>query len=416
MSELTISIENVGGIDSVDCTLSDELNVVTGPNSSNKTSFLEAVAFGLGRSTVPIKNDADTARVELSLDGETIVRTATETGHGIEIDGDCWIDDGDDIELFEQFACLFEFSTVRSAVRNNENFEDVLKGPMDIDALEAEREGKIVEKTNCKRKSRPRRTSKRDWRTENGNSRRNAKPPSNSRRHSTSCGTNSGRSPTTRNSRSFRKRDRNSSPDDGIIARRSKITRTRSIVSPTRSRRSKPNSRRPVRPSRVRRRVTRGREGLDQGRSRRDHQPSRYPPISADRKPGDAIVAIHRRPRQQHGLTGDTVTCWACGTESTAEEFDETITQLTELIEADKDRRAEYEPRLEEINAQLDAIDEAHRRVDTSSRRNAPSKSNSKSGGIPRDQPRTDRGSRRRDRPRRGSDCPEGSRARERNE
>ncbi|MWV38434.1 archaea-specific SMC-related protein [Natrialba sp. INN-245] len=366
MSELTISIENVGGIDSVDCTLSDELNVVTGPNSSNKTSFLEAVAFGLGRSTVPIKNDADTARVELSLDGETIVRTATETGHGIEIDGHCWIDDGDDIELFEQFACLFEFSTVRSAVRNNENFEDVLKGPMDIDALEAEREGKIVEKNELQTEIEAQadvETRLEDRKRELDAKRETAvelEATLDELRDKQRTITDDEELEELQETRSHlvtRRRDYRSqieNYEDAIDRLTDQIAEVEAELEEARETVAEYDV------ESLESEKASIRDDLDEITNRLDILQS---VLTANREmqssPYTGVLG------QQHGLTGDTVTCWACGTESTAEEFDETITQLTELIEADKDRRAEYEPRLEEINAQLDAIDEAHRRVDT---------------------------------------------------
>jgi len=46
------------------------------------------------------------------------VRTARRTPNSTEIEGDGWLSAGD-IDVFEQFACLLEFSPVREAVRND---------------------------------------------------------------------------------------------------------------------------------------------------------------------------------------------------------------------------------------------------------------------------------------------------------
>ncbi|MEY7851065.1 archaea-specific SMC-related protein [Natrarchaeobius sp. A-rgal3] len=366
MSELTLSIENVGGIDSVDCTLTDELNVVTGPNSSNKTSFLEAVAFGLGRSTVPIKNDAETARVELSLDGETVVRTATQTGHGLEIDGEGWIDDPEDIELFEQFACLFEFSTVRSAVRNDENFEDVLKGPMDIDALEAERERKIVEKNELATEIESQanveeqiaaRKRELETKRETAVELEAALDDLRDKQREITDDEEFEELQETRSQLVTRREDYRTqieNYEDAIDRLADQIADIEAELEEARETVSEYDA------ESLESEKASIRDDLDEITNRLDILQS---VLTANREmQSSAYTGVLG---QQHGLTGDTITCWACGNEATAEEFDETVADLTELIEADKERRAEYEPRLREINEQIDAVDEARRRVET---------------------------------------------------
>lgn len=146
MTEITLDIENIGGIDDLTVTFEDGVTLVQGPNAANKTSLLQSVLFALGSSSVPIRSSADEARVELSIGDRTVERTVRRTDGGIQTGGDTWIEGEDERLLLERFAALLETNPLRAAISRNQEIEPLLKEPMDIDALEAERAQKMQHK------------------------------------------------------------------------------------------------------------------------------------------------------------------------------------------------------------------------------------------------------------------------------
>ncbi|WP_247730367.1 archaea-specific SMC-related protein [Halovivax limisalsi] len=145
MSEFHISVENVGGIDSTEMTFADGVTLISGRNASNKTSLLQALLFALGTDDVPIRTGADSATVELTIDGRTIRRTASRSGAGVSVSGTPLVED--DSTRFARFAGLLEENALRTAVQTNGDFETLLKEPMDIDELERERAAKLERKS-----------------------------------------------------------------------------------------------------------------------------------------------------------------------------------------------------------------------------------------------------------------------------
>jgi DNA repair exonuclease SbcCD ATPase subunit len=146
MTDITLDIENIGGIDNMTVSLEDGVTLVQGPNATNKTSLLQSVLFALGVSTVPIKSDAEEARVELRIGDRTVERTAHRTEHGISTKGEAWVEGDDERLLLERFGALLETNPLRAAVSREQEIESLLKQPMNIDALETERAGKMERK------------------------------------------------------------------------------------------------------------------------------------------------------------------------------------------------------------------------------------------------------------------------------
>ncbi|WP_276258922.1 archaea-specific SMC-related protein [Haloglomus litoreum] len=146
MTEIALDIENIGGIDDLTVTFEDGVTLVQGPNATNKTSLLQSVLFALGSSSVPIRSGADEARVELRIGDRTVERTAHRAEGGVRTGGDTWVEEGDERLLLERFAALLETNPLRAAVRREQEIEPLLKEPMNIDALEAERAQKMQHK------------------------------------------------------------------------------------------------------------------------------------------------------------------------------------------------------------------------------------------------------------------------------
>lgn len=82
MSKLSIHVRNVGGIEELNASFEDSVTLIAGPNASNKTSLLKALAFVLGSDDVPIRSGAECAEVTLSYEGHSVTRTAERTDAG----------------------------------------------------------------------------------------------------------------------------------------------------------------------------------------------------------------------------------------------------------------------------------------------------------------------------------------------
>ncbi|GAA0250851.1 archaea-specific SMC-related protein [Haladaptatus pallidirubidus] len=151
MTDLDVHVTNVGGIRDLDLEIPKGVTCITGPNASNKTSLLKALTFVMGKETVPVRSGADEARVELTVDGRTVTRTATIQGTHLHVEGEGWIS-GEDADALVDFASLLEFNPLRTAVRQGDDVEAQLKRPVNLDALEAERSEKVQTKRSFKRK------------------------------------------------------------------------------------------------------------------------------------------------------------------------------------------------------------------------------------------------------------------------
>lgn len=151
MNKFAVDVDNVGGIDSLSFRAENSPVLISGSNSTNKTSLLQAISFALGTDSVPIRSGADEASVTLTFDGKTVTRTCTRTNYGTDISGESWLDNAEDKELLEYFAALLEFNPVRSEVRQNGDFEDIVKSPIDLDEIERRQSEKIEEKRKLQR-------------------------------------------------------------------------------------------------------------------------------------------------------------------------------------------------------------------------------------------------------------------------
>ncbi len=132
----TVTVENLGGIESATVTLADGVSVLTGRNATNRTSLLRAIGAALGGSTGALKADADRGSVTLSLDGETYTRTFERDGETVRVGGDPYTDDG---TLVDQYSCLLADNSARRAVSRGdaEALRSFIMAPVDTDALEA---------------------------------------------------------------------------------------------------------------------------------------------------------------------------------------------------------------------------------------------------------------------------------------
>lgn len=135
VAPVTVTVENIGGIDESTVELAPGVSVLTGRNATNRTSFLRAIMAALGSDDVALKGDAETGRVELQFDGETATRTLTRQNGATNFGGDPYLEDS---ELADRFAFLLESNVARRAVERGDNLYDVIMDPVDTDQIDAE--------------------------------------------------------------------------------------------------------------------------------------------------------------------------------------------------------------------------------------------------------------------------------------
>ncbi|WP_254764519.1 archaea-specific SMC-related protein [Natrinema marinum] len=134
-SAITVLAENIGGIDSTEVTLSPGVNVLTGRNATNRTSFLQTIMAALGSRQSSLKGDADAGHVELAFDDERYTRYLERRNGEIVFEGDPYLEDP---ELADLFAFLLESNEARRAVRRGDDLRELIMQPIDTDEIEAE--------------------------------------------------------------------------------------------------------------------------------------------------------------------------------------------------------------------------------------------------------------------------------------
>ena len=365
MTVLSITISNVGGIKHLEQTFADSVTIITGSNASNKTSLLQALAFGLGRSTVPIRSGATEARVELRIDGREIIRTAEMTDTGIATSGEGLLEDREGVELFERFACLFEFNDVRQAVREGHSIEELLKEPMDLNTLEVQRsellsqkkalKGEVSQLTDVEQKIESRRSELATTRERITELEAELDDLRNQQVESTGNDETANQLREERASlvHERKKYERQIDELEGAIDRLEEDLESAKATLKQAGTNAETDD---IEQLRVEREKIRG--DLDEIIDRVEILQS---VLTANREMlNSSYTGVLGK---DSSLVEDTVTCWACGNEVAESDFDETVDELRKLIERDKKRRNEYQPRLEEIEAKIDSVKQAQRRV-----------------------------------------------------
>ena len=361
-SNLSVSVSNVGGIDSMSCSFSGPVGVITGPNASNKTSLLRAIAFGLGHPTVPIRSGASEARVELTVGDETVVRTATRSGPGISIDGEGLVD-REDGDLLGTFACLLEFNDLRAAVRRDGDYATLLKEPMNLDELERRRAEKISEKKELRADVdrlgdvEERLEERRDELDAARERVADLESELDDLRERQSDVVDDALDDLREERASLvserdQYRDQIEDLEDAIGGFEARVEEAGDDLA---------DAREAVEQYDVE--ELRGeRERIERDlRDLVDRVEVLQSVVTANR---EMQSSDHRGALgQDSGLMGDTVTCWTCGQAADDDDIEGTTAELTDVIERDKQRRQEYEPRLDEIDDQIAAAEDAESRV-----------------------------------------------------
>ncbi|WP_254524023.1 archaea-specific SMC-related protein [Natrinema caseinilyticum] len=134
-SSIAVQAENIGGIDNTEVLLQPGVNVLTGRNATNRTSFLQTIMAALGSRRSSLKGDADAGHVELSFGDEQYTRYLERRNGEVVFEGDPYLEDP---ELADLFAFLLESNEARRAVRGGEDLRELIMRPIDTDEIEAE--------------------------------------------------------------------------------------------------------------------------------------------------------------------------------------------------------------------------------------------------------------------------------------
>ena len=361
---LHLELENVGGIEHKELSLTAGPTFIQGPNAANKSSFLRGLLFALGSRTVPIRSGADEARVTLTVDGRAVERVARRTESGVEIEGEAWVADPDDVTLLERFAGLLGTNALRSAVARNESVESLLKEPMDVEVLERERERKVGRK--------------RDFTAE-----------------LESAGDVEGRLEATEQDLAD-KRERLETLESDLAELREERDpgETDDVLQDLREERTALRSEAAecetqaeeleAAIDRLEKRRTdlvadleearEAADGVDVEALKRERESVRSELEDVTERL-DVLQSVLTANREmldseftgalgsEAGLMGDEVTCWACGQPASVEDIAETVEELVGLVEADKRRTREREPEIEALTEEIERAREADREV-----------------------------------------------------
>lgn len=137
-SQLSVSVTNLGGIDSLETSIPPGVTVLSGNNATNRTSFLRSIAAALGaeEAAATLKTDADEGEVTLTFDERTASRTFTRTNGTVSMGGGPL---SEEPEVVDTFVSIFSTNPARKAIRDGgQNLREVLMRNVDTASIKQE--------------------------------------------------------------------------------------------------------------------------------------------------------------------------------------------------------------------------------------------------------------------------------------
>lgn len=125
----TVEVDNIGGIDHCDLSLTSGVTLLTGQNATNRTSFLQALNGVLGGDMVTLRSECDSGEVQLSTNGETFHIQLKQGSSGIIVDGTPVTESAD---FIDRFVTLTRSNPIRQTVLNEGELRDLLIGPGEV--------------------------------------------------------------------------------------------------------------------------------------------------------------------------------------------------------------------------------------------------------------------------------------------
>jgi len=146
----TVSVENIGGIEEADISISPGITILSGENATNRTSLLHAINTVLGGEFVDrdalLKQDADSATVSLQFNGVEFYRDYERRGESIVTSGEPFCDHQ---ELVDTYVTFLEYNDARRVVERGGDLREVLMRPVDTDEIEREISDKKKERESA---------------------------------------------------------------------------------------------------------------------------------------------------------------------------------------------------------------------------------------------------------------------------
>jgi predicted nucleic acid-binding Zn-ribbon protein len=366
MSEFKVHATNVAGIDELELELEGETVLISGQNASNKTSLLKSIAFGMGSPHIPIRSGADEARVELTLDGRTVERVAKRTPNGVQSTGDGLVADKNDALLIERFATLLETNALRTAVATDSDIEALLKEPMDINALERQQAELLQERHDLEADLEALgdiddELAKREAELNEKHQRIKELEDRLDELYDEQKAINTD----DEELQSFRdqradlraEKDRLESQREEIRDALSRLEDDLKDITQQLHEAKEANEEYNVKSL----------------KAEREEVQAELQDVTERLEILQSVLTANREMLNSNatgifgyesGIMGDEVTCWACGRDASRESFDETIAELAELVQTDKQRKREHEPEIEELTEHIEEARSAKRRVD----------------------------------------------------
>lgn len=131
---MQVEVENIGGIDATSAAFEPGVTLLVGRNATNRTSLLLGIMAACGSEYVSLKADADEGHAALTIDGETYTRHLRRENDTIVTDGEPYLDDPEEADLF---AFLLGTNEARQAVAQSVELRDLVMRPVDTDAIQA---------------------------------------------------------------------------------------------------------------------------------------------------------------------------------------------------------------------------------------------------------------------------------------
>lgn len=136
-ANVTVDIENIGGIDSRTLHFGSGVTVLIGKNATNRTSMLRSIMAACGSDRAYLKADADEGSVALTIGDTTYTRTFKRLNDDITTGGSPLLTDDHRINAADYFAFLLSDNQARLSVLDPEaELRDIVMGPVDTEAIE----------------------------------------------------------------------------------------------------------------------------------------------------------------------------------------------------------------------------------------------------------------------------------------
>lgn len=135
--DVTVEVENIGGIDNAVETLAPGATILSGANATNRTSFLRALATGLGGSQATLQSGAEEGHITIEIGGEEYTTTVDDAGGFTHPSDYPFTADTDTVA---PFSWLFVDNEIRKAFRNNDTSQlaSIAMKPVDTAQIESE--------------------------------------------------------------------------------------------------------------------------------------------------------------------------------------------------------------------------------------------------------------------------------------